>query len=1437
MFKFKMSLLVQNTKFRVAVIVLLIAAIISGIVFIPRNKAGDAKQGAQLSSTQVVAEACKLLGTKYTFGAKGAEGVYGTPSQPYAENQVKNTGIDCSGLIYWTLTRLGVSTSGFSFQNPVPVDTDHWYYIDRAETIKVTKQSANLKFTYKGNTQSVKVLKADESVAQRPYYMCEDGTEIPSGSIVISYGKKYGAQDHSWIYLGNFKNVNELKDWLINEVKVPAANLEHTIYDDGKGGTHWRIESAGGVGVRISNVDPRTDGQADGAGKVVGPIYVFKLAEQPVITGKYNVELVKVAEDGKTVITSSEATFDINGQSKNTAQGVLNIASNKNIANLNQKDTYTIKETKAPEGYVAYDGTITLNVGFQKVNGKYVIDKTKTTCTAPGLTGTVYKVSEDNAKITVYVPNTEKRRNPEGKYSVELVKVKEDGTTVITSDEATFNINNESKTTSQGKLNVVSNKDITGVDNKDTYTITETKAPNGYTKFNETLKLDVGFKLNPETNKYLIDTQKTTGTGFSENTKFVVSPDGTKITVYVVNTENGKYNVELYKVDEKGNLITSPAKFEVNGKEATTENGKIVVASNVVVTDDTTVGKYIIKETQAPENYKLFDGTISLDVKLSKVNGKLALTKDGVTFNVSGENKKATFTLDGSTIKIYVPNTHKIFDLSLRNYITEIDGVAVNPSREPVINEQSIKVLQETGTAAYYHIKDSIGVTVGSEVELTIRVYNEGEILGFAKQITDYLPEGLSFVRISDKSKNEYTTTSAVGSKEIVLNYNGNKNINSLRDFFGKSGVNVTNDYYQEVKVICKVEKSNAQYITSRSEITNYGYTENDVWKEAKEIGNVDIDSVQKTIYNALNLDTWYENAKSTTYVDKNGKTLVYYPGTQDDDDFETVELLSGKYNIIIKKVDAADGKTTLAGAYFSVNGGTEVGPTAQNGEIALVKGVEIKNDKQVDNYTIKETKAPAEYNLYNGDIKVKVAAKFSGKSFVIDTDKTTVDGKDVEFTVNKENTTLTVIVPDTKKEFDLSLRKFITEVNGKALTESREPKVDVYKLAKGESTTATYTHPKNPVDVNTTDIVTYTIRVYNEGELDGYAAEIMDDIPEGLVFLPENNINKEYKWVMYKQVAQKSDKSVVFDGKNYEVTTNANEAKIIVTKYLSLENNKDNLLKAFNGKELNYKDVKAAFKVVEPTTSDRILINHAQITDDTDSNGKSVTDRDSTPNEWIENEDDQDIEAVKVRFFDLALRKWVTKAIVYENGEEKVTETNHGPWDDPEPVVKVDLKNTSIDNVVVKFEYSIRIYNQGEIAGYAKEISDYIPEGLRFDAKDNPQWKEVDGKVVTNALEKTLLKPGEYADVKITLTWINGANNLGLKTNVAEISKDYNEWGTPDIDSTPNNKVPGEDDIDDAPVILTIRTGEPIAYTGVVVAALAIISLGAVVIKKKILE
>ena len=102
--------------------------------------------------------------------------------------------------------------------------------------------------------------------------------------------------------------------------------------------------------------------------------------------------------------------------------------------------------------------------------------------------------------------------------------------------------------------------------------------------------------------------------------------------------------------------------------------------------------------------------------------------------------------------------------------------------------------------------------------------------------------------------------------------------------------------------------------------------------------------------------------------------------------------------------------------------------------------------------------------------------------------------------------------------------------------------------------------------------------------------------------------------------------------------------------------------------------------------------------------------------------------------------------------------------------------------------------------------------------------------------LENTLLQPGESAEVTVLLTWINGENNIGLKTNTAEISEDYNDKGVPDRDSTPDNKKPGEDDIDDAPVILSIETGQARIYFILGFTILITLSGGIVLIKKFVL-
>lgn len=122
----------------------------------------------------------------------------------------------------------------------------------------------------------------------------------------------------------------------------------------------------------------------------------------------------------------------------------------------------------------------------------------------------------------------------------------------------------------------------------------------------------------------------------------------------------------------------------------------------------------------------------------------------------------------------------------------------------------------------------------------------------------------------------------------------------------------------------------------------------------------------------------------------------------------------------------------------------------------------------------------------------------------------------------------------------------------------------------------------------------------------------------------------------------------------NGNETEDVSKAVRVKTTYLSKENGEDNLLKAFDGKNLDYKDIKIAFKVKDPNSNTHITTNHAQISDDTDKDGKPIKDKDSETDVWNEGEDDQDIENVKVEYFDLALLKFVTKVICNRRWKRK---------------------------------------------------------------------------------------------------------------------------------------------------------------------------------------
>ena len=656
----------------------------------------------------------------------------------------------------------------------------------------------------------------------------------------------------------------------------------------------------------------------------------------------------------------------------------------------------------------------------------------------------------------------------------------------------------------------------------------------------------------------------------------------------------------------------------------------------------------------------------------------------------------------------------KEFDLALRKFITQIENEEVT-SRIPQVNYDEIN-----DKITYTHPKEPLDVANGYEVTYTIRVFNEGEIDGYAKEIMDDLPDGLRFLP-DNEINTEYRW-------KMYRKVQDGENVGNQAGLITRGGVD-----YIEVDNVKEAEVVVTDYLSKEQEKTS-----------------------GENLLKAFNP---VEPISDTNPSYKDVKIV-----------FEVVE--------------------------------------PNNSDKILVNSAQISDDSDENGDPVKDVDSePGKWN----------------------------EGEDDQ---DKEYVKLTY--------FDLALRKFITQITDEEVT-TRIPQVSYDE----ENQKITYTHPKDPLDVVTGDIVTYTIRVYNEGKQAGYAKEIMDDLPDGLKFLPDNEINTEYRWKMYRKVQDgeevEENADVITRGEiKYIAVDNVEEAEVIVTDYLSKEQEKtegENLLNGFEPTEEisapnpSYKDVKVAFEVVEPNGSDKILINSAQISEDSDENGKPVDDIDSKPGEWNEGEDDQDKEYVKLTYFDLALRKWVTQAIVIENGKETITQTGHTPEMDPEPVVKVELNRKNLKNITVKFRYSIRITNEGDIAGYAKEITDYVPEGLKFVAEDNPGWTDEGNNIIsTRLLENTLLQPGETADVEVLLTWINNEDNLALKTNTAEISEDYNDKGVPDRDSTPDNQKPGEDDIDDAPVILSISTGQVRIYFTLGFAILITIASGVILIKKFVL-
>ena len=206
------------------------------------------------------------------------------------------------------------------------------------------------------------------------------------------------------------------------------------------------------------------------------------------------------------------------------------------------------------------------------------------------------------------------------------------------------------------------------------------------------------------------------------------------------------------------------------------------------------------------------------------------------------------------------------------------------------------------------------------------------------------------------------------------------------------------------------------------------------------------------------------------------------------------------------------------------------------------------------------------------------------------------------------------------------------------------------------------------------------------------------------------------------------------------------------------------------------------------------------------------------------------DIGLVERAKFDLQLTKDINQIKIQTGNSVSVYKGNSGM------INKIEIDGKKINQTNVEIDYVIKIKNNGDIAGYAKEIWDYLPEQLEYNMSQNTNWKLQNGRLVSNELENVIIEPGEEREIHLILTKDMKDDNVGTIINVAEIGVDYNERGTSDLNSEAGNNNPDENDYGMATLIIGIKTGKEVFYIGITLVSIFVIGIGVYFIKKKVI-
>lgn len=396
------------------------------------------------------------------------------------------------------------------------------------------------------------------------------------------------------------------------------------------------------------------------------------------------------------------------------------------VADLVVGSSYTITETKAPDGYTKIDGSMTITV---QENGSI--------CIAEGTTAPSQFVISNDGTVQVFTGTV--TNDP-----TELTLNKIDSTTNQPLAGAKFELtgkfaNGSTSQTLDATVDptVELDKALLIADGKTQYTLTETAAPGGYERIQQSLVFTVSEAgvITP------VDASAAQAAGWS------VGKDGISVTA-----ADKPIEIDLVKLGtDSGTKELAGSEFLVkpvegssfvNASKEENENGIVVTPENIGTKLDIKLkvgNAYTIEETLAPTGYETITGTLTFAIN---DDGTLAKESGSDAWTISENGGIAVITATDKPIEVVLAKTSSTNEqLALTGAVFELyrgasaaEGVLVEQvstgtdgkiALENLVGGETYTLHEVTAPSGYELLSD-VTFTVGTDGTVTFVNETEG---------------------------------------------------------------------------------------------------------------------------------------------------------------------------------------------------------------------------------------------------------------------------------------------------------------------------------------------------------------------------------------------------------------------------------------------------------------------------------------------------------------------------------------------------------------------------------------------------------------------------------------------------------------------------------------------------------------------------------------